>query len=195
MNQIKRDLLETALLSVTVFLVLHFSVQNFGIDGSSMHPTLIHEQHVIVSKMAYLHINPSALLRFAHLVEKTEEGVSLITSDQPEYSDVIAFVYPVDPTHDLVKRVVGLPGDVIEIERGRVIRNGEMLNESYVVNGDRHTFEAVEVPPDSYYVLGDNRPSSTDSRSWGFVSDDHIIGRAWFSYWPSERLEFIHPLW
>ena len=67
--------------------------------------------------------------------------------------------------------------------------------EAYVVNGDRRTLESIEVPPNSYYVLGDNRRRSTDSRDWGFVPSDHIIGRAWLSYWPSDRLEFIHPLW
>ena len=195
MKRIKRDLLETAALSLTVFLVLHLTVQNFRIDGSSMHPTFINEQHVIVSKAAYFRVNPSALLRFMPFAGKTDESLSLVASRSPEYGDVIAFTYPRDPSFDLVKRVIGLPGDIIEIEQGQVIRNGETLDEAYVVNGDRRSVDAVEVPPGSYYVLGDNRRASTDSRSWGFVREEDIIGRAWLSYWPSDKFEFLQPLW
>ena len=160
-----------------------------------MHPTLIDEQHLIASKLAYSRINPTALLRFIPVVDKTNASPSFTASDQPGYGDVIAFTYPLDPSRALVKRVVGLPGDTIEIYRGQVIRNGERLREPYVTHRDSRTFAPLEVPPDSYYVLGDNRRASTDSRAWGFVADDHIIGRAWLSYWPSDRLEFIHPLW
>ncbi|MXY47261.1 MAG: signal peptidase I [Chloroflexi bacterium] len=188
-----QELLIAAGLFVAVFLVLHFSIRNFRIDGASMHPTLIDEQHVIVSKAAYFRVNASSLLHFMPSVERTDERVPFFASAQPAYGDIIAFTYPLNPSLDLVKRVIGLPGDIIEIEQGQVIRNGEALNESYVVNGDRRTSEAVEVPPGSYYVLGDNRRASTDSRVWGFVRDEDIIGRAWISYWPSDRLEFLQP--
>ena len=91
--------------------------------------------------------------------------------------------------------MIGLPGDVIEIQEGYVIRNGQKSPEPYVINRDRRNVDEVTVPAGSYYVLGDNRRRSTDSRDWGFVPSDHVIGRAWLSYWPSDRLEFIHPLW
>ncbi len=188
-----QELLTASGLFLIVFLALHFSIQNFRIDGSSMHPTFIDEQHVIVSKAAYFRVNPSALLHFTPFADKTDESLSLVASRSPEYGDVIAFTYPRDPSFDLVKRVIGLPGDIIEIERGQVIRNGETLDEAYVVNGDRRSVDAVEVPPGSYYVLGDNRRASTDSRSWGFVREEDIIGRAWLSYWPSDRFEFLQP--
>ena len=189
------ELLEAGGLFLIIFLALHFSIQNFRIDGSSMHPTLLDEQHVIVSKIAYLRVNLAALFHFSPLVDTSNEEAPLITSGELGHGDNVALVHPLDPSRDLVKRVIGLPGDVIKIDQGQIIRNGQILNESYVVNGDRRTLKAVEVPADSYYVLGDNRRHSTDSRDWGFVPRDHIIGRAWFSYWPSERLEFIHPLW
>ena len=189
------ELLEAGCLFLVVFLALHFSVQNFRIDGKSMHPTLIDEQHLIASKLAYSRINPTALLRFISVAGRTNERPSFAASDQPGYGDVIAFTYPLDPSRSLVKRVVGLPGDIIEIERGQVIRNGERLNEPYITHRDGSTFAPLEVPPGSYYVLGDNRRASTDSRAWGFVADEHIIGRAWLSYWPSDRFEFLHPLW
>ena len=111
------------------------------------------------------------------------------------YGDMIAFLYPADPSREFVKRVIGLPGDYIQIDRGQVIRNGTPLDESYVVNADTRSFECVRVPPDSIYVLGDNRPVSSDSRSWGMVEGHYVIGRAWLSYWPSDRIEFLHSLW
>ena len=92
------------------------------------------------------------------------------------YGDVVAFSYPEDPSRGLVKRVIGLPGDVIEIKDGYVIRNGQILPESYVVSRDRRTISELTVPADSYYVLGDNRRSSTDSRDWGFVPADSSQG-------------------
>ena len=190
-----QELLTASGLFLIVFFALHFSIQNFRIDGSSMHPTLINKQHVIVSKAAYFRVNPSALLRFMPFADKTDESLPFIASAKPNYGDVIAFTYPRDPSLDLVKRVIGLPGDIIQIEQGQVIRNGEMLDEAYVVNEDRRSVNAVEVPPGSYYVLGDNRRASTDSRTWGFVREEDIIGRAWLSYWPSDRFEFLQPLW
>ena len=190
-----QELLAASGLFIIVFLTLHFSIQNFRIDGSSMRPTLIDKQHVIVSKAAYFRVNPSALTQFLPFTEKRDERVRFMALDGPDYGDVIAFTYPRDPSLDLVKRVVGLPGDIIEIEQGQVIRNGETLNEAYVVNADRHSVDAVEVPPNSYYLLGDNRRASTDSRTWGFIHEEDIIGRAWLSYWPSDRLEELQPLW
>ena len=190
-----REVVLTTAIFWAVFFVLQFSIQNFRIDGSSMHPALIDTQHVIASKIAYLRIDPSALMKISPL-DKTKDGsFSLVTSLKPVHGDVVAFAYPEDPSKGLIKRIIGLPGDVIEIESGYVIRNGQKLEESYVVSRDRRNISEVTVPADSYYVLGDNRRRSTDSRDWGFVPSDHIIGRAWFSYWPSDRLEFIHPLW
>ena len=160
-----------------------------------MHPTLIDKQHVIVSKAAYFRINPSDLLQFSPFAERTKETVPFISYDRPAYGDTIAFTYPKDTSLDLVKRVIGLPGDIIKIEQGQVIRNGQSLHEPYVTHRDSSTFAPLEVPPNSYYVLGDNRRASTDSRAWGFVAGEHIIGRAWLSYWPSDRFEFLRPLW
>ena len=193
--QIKRDLVEAALISLAVFLALHFSIQNFRIDGSSMHPTLVNTQHLIASKVAYLRLHPTALMDMFSYNKSEDSSASFFTTLTPSYGYVVAFVYPVDPSKSLVKRVIGLPGDVIEVETGYVIRNGQKLQEPYVLNRDKQTISEITVPADSYYVLGDNRRRSTDSRDWGFVPSEHIIGRAWVSYWPSDRLEFLHPLW
>ena len=195
MRTLIREVLQAATIFVAAFMILHFSIQNFRIDGASMHPALINTQHVIASKVAYLRIEPSSLIKVFPFGNTEDGGSSFFTSLKPVYGDVVAFSYPIDPSKNLVKRVIGLPGDVIAIESGYVIRNGQKLPESYVVSRDRRTISEVTVPADSYYVLGDNRRRSTDSRDWGFVPSDHIIGRAWLSYWPSDRLSFIHPLW
>ena len=190
-----RELLEAAALFLVVFLVLHVSIQNFRVDGPSMHATLSDEQHIIVSKVAYSRIDPSAVVRFLPFLQKSDSEPPFIKSEPPGYGDIIAFFYPVDPSRGLVKRVIGLPGDVIEIDGGRVMRNGDLLEEPYVSNVDKRTLKPVEVPDDSYYVLGDNRDVSNDSRNWGFVHHKYVIGRTWLSYWPAERIEFLHALW
>ena len=157
-GKVIRELLLTAVVSLAVFLAIHSSIENFRVDGSSMLPTLVDGQFLIANKLLY------ARLR------RGESGrTSLFAFHPPRHGDVIIMVYPKDPTRDVVKRVIGLPGDVIEIDSGQVIRNGERLNEPYVVHKDTLTFDAVEVPAGSYYVLGDNRLVSSDSRHWGFV--------------------------
>ncbi len=195
MRQFIREALDAATLFIVVFAALHFSVQNIRIDGMSMNPTLVNEQHIIVSKLAYVGLNLAALKRFIPFGDESEDHGSLLMSQTPNYGDMIAFLYPEDPSREFVKRVIGLPGDYIEIDRGQVIRNGKPLDEPYVVNADMRSFERVWVPADSVYVLGDNRPVSSDSRSWGAVEDQFVIGRAWLSYWPSDRIEFLHAPW
>ena len=189
-----RELLEAAAVFIVVFFALHLSIQNFRIEGTSMSPTLVNEQHILVSKLPYVQVNPGALKHLIPFVEKPGNGPALFASGPPGYGDVIAFTDPLNPSRELLKRVIGMPGDTIELDRGRVIRNGEPLDESYVVNRGRRSIKPVKVPEGSYYMLGDNRPASSDSRNWGFVPGDHIIGRAWFSYWPSDRFEFLHAL-
>ena len=94
-----------------------------------------------------------------------------------------------------MEEVIGVPGDTIELDRGQVIINGEPLDEPCVVNKDRLSISPVKMPEGSNFALRDNRPPSSDSRSWGFVHEEHIIGRAWLSYWPVDRFEFHHSLW
>ena len=183
-GKVLRELLLTAVISFAVFLAIHSSIENFRVDGSSMLPTLVDGQFLIANKLLYARVNRSE-----------SDTAPLFVFHPPRHGDIVIMVFPKDPTRDVVKRVIGLPGDVIEIDSGRAIRNGELLDEPYVVHSDGRSFDAVEVPDSSYYVLGDNRLVSSDSRHWGFVSDEHIIGRVWYSYWPSDRIEFLHGPW
>ena len=188
MRDFIRELIETALLSVAVFLVLHLSVQNFRVEGSSMVPTLTEGQYIIANKIIYSRVATDSIVRFLPFVQPSGGGGSLYTFHPPEHGEIIIFNFPSDQSRDLVKRVIGVPGDTIEIQSGQVIRNGELIEEPYVVNKDRRTYDPVEVPENSYYVLGDNRRSSSDSRDWGFLSDEHVVGRAWISYWPTDNI-------
>lgn len=188
MREFIRELIETVLLSLALFLALHLSVQNFRVEGSSMVPTLNEGQYIVANKIIYSSVSIDTLAGFLPFIQQSDEAGSLYTFHPPEYGEIIIFNFPSDQSRDLVKRVIGIPGDTIEIKLGQVIRNGKPIDEPYVANRDRRTYDPVKVPENSYYVLGDNRRSSSDSRDWGFLADEHVIGRAWISYWPTDRI-------
>jgi len=158
-----REVIETIVLTVLMFLVIRFAVQNFNIEGTSMEPSLHNQELILVDKWTYL-FRP------------------------PDRGDVIVFVAPPNPSQDYIKRVIGLPGDTITIMNTTVIVDGVTLNESYVSpNNQGNEYAPIinrHVPPNEYFVLGDNRAGSDDSRHWGFVPRKNIIGRAAFVYWP-----------
>ncbi len=160
-----REVIETIVLTVLMFLVIRFAVQNFNIEGTSMEPSLHNQELILVDKWTYLFRPPAR-------------------------GDVIVFVAPPRPTQDYIKRVIGLPGDTITVQNTTVIVDGVTLNESYVSpnnQGNQYDYRHIQdlvVPPNDYFVMGDNRADSDDSRHWGFVPRKNIIGRAAFVYWP-----------
>jgi signal peptidase I len=160
-----RKIVEAALLTLLICLTTHFTIQNFHIDGTSMEPGLHNTELLLVDKWTYL-FHP------------------------PARGDVIVFIAPPSPTQDYVKRVIGLPGDVITIRGTTVIVDGITLHESYVALQNQgippgaHQIINLVVPANDYFVLGDNRAVSSDSRIWGFVPRKNIIGRAALLYWP-----------
>ncbi|MCL4393516.1 MAG: signal peptidase I, partial [Chloroflexi bacterium] len=109
----------------------------------------------------------------------------------PERGDVIVFVPPTSSSRDFIKRVIGLPGDHIQILNGRVFVNDQPLQEPYPLNPASYTFGEVTVPPGQYFVLGDNRNNSSDSHSWGTVPFPQIIGKAWVTYWPPQVMGLV----
>lgn len=111
-------------------------------------------------------------------------------SAQIERGDMVVFLFPLDKSKSYIKRVIGLPGDVVEIDNGSVIVNGQTLQESYVPEEyrDRQSLSPTTVPPDGYFVLGDHRSSSNDSRAWGTVDRKYIYGKAVFVYWPLDKM-------
>lgn len=155
-------------LSIAALLVL-FVFEPVRVQGFSMLPRLQNNERLFVDKLAFN-------------FEPIRRG------------DVVVFRYPRDPSQSFIKRVVGLPGDHIVIWGGVVYVNGRRLAENYVPAGfqDYADYPEVTVPPRQYYVLGDHRNSSNDSRFWGCLPEHDIFGRAVFAYWPMARLGLVH---
>ncbi|HEY8450250.1 MAG TPA: signal peptidase I, partial [Bacillota bacterium] len=117
-------------------------------------------------------------------------GYRFFTDPQP--GDIVVFRYPLDPSRDFIKRVIAGPGDRIRIEEGRVYVNGEPLEEPYIRSRDSYNMPERQVPPGAVFVMGDNRTNSEDSREFGFVERDLIIGEAIVVYWPPQDSRLIH---
>lgn len=184
-ERIAREVVETALLAVIIFLAVRASVQNFRVEGLSMHPTLEDGQHIFVSKLDYAEINVE---RLAAIVPAwgVDEGARQAVLGGPERGDIIVFRGRDPAGDDLIKRVIGLPGERVAIVNGRVFIDGQPLVEPYLIEPWYDTHAEIAVPARHYYVMGDNRNSSQDSRSEavGLVPRERIVGRALLRYWP-----------
>ena len=186
-------MIETVLLALLLFVLMEFSVQNFKVEGSSMTPTLEQDQYLLVNKLIYSRVGLDELSPFVPFVHSSTNGSerTMFAFHPPQYGEVVIFRFPADPTRDFVKRVIGVPGDTVEIRQGDVYRNGQYVDEPFVTSPSSRTYAPVFVEQGHYYVLGDNRRSSNDSRDWGLVPEENLIGRAWMRYWPPDDLGFI----
>ena len=193
MKRIAKEMIETILLALLLFVLMEFSVQNFKVEGSSMTPTLSQNQYLLVNKVIYARIGMDDLGAYIPFVHASTDGSErpIYAFKPPQYGEVVIFHFPNDPSRDFVKRVIGVPGDTIEIRRGEVLRNGRSIDEGFVTSPSSRSYEPVFVEEGHYYVLGDNRRSSNDSRDWGLVPQENLIGRAWMRYWPPASLGFI----
>ena len=186
-----REAIETLALAVFLVLVLQATVQNYRVEGPSMDPRLVNRDRVLVNKAVYTEIDAARVARFIPGIE-AEEGQLWHPFGLPTYGDVIVFRWPSDPSQNFVKRIIGMAGDSVRFQRGTVFVNGVPLEESYVEHPSAETRNALTVPEDSYFVLGDNRIQSDDSRHWGAVPRENVIGKVWVAYWP---LANIAALW
>ncbi len=155
-----RELLETVVLTlVTYLLVRTFLFETYRVVGQSMDPTLEQDQRLIVSKLSYrLH--------------------------EPQRGDVIVFTDPQDPGRNLIKRIIGLPGESIRIEQGQVFIDERRIDEPYIGSYSPYSQPPTPIPEGQYFVMGDNRNNSSDSRSWGLLPDEDVVGTAAFTSWP-----------
>ncbi len=181
-----REIVETLVLAALFFFALRAVVQNFRVEGSSMFPTFADGQYVLVNKAVYAHLSPSTLPTW---MPGAGTGPARFLFHPPERGDVIVFHPPPpnDPSRDFIKRVLGVPGDTVDILNSHVVINGNMLDEPYIHQPTlplSPRFSHVVLGPDQYFVLGDNRGNSSDSRAWGPVGADAIVGRTWLVYWP-----------
>jgi len=165
------EILQTLILAgLLIVFFRSFVFQNYIVEGNSMLDTLLPNERLIVSRLSYI-------------------------IGEPQRGDIIVFQYPRDPNRDFVKRIIGMPGETISIQNNHIFIDGQPLPpEPYV-----HYPEMASLPPttlgdNEYFVMGDNRPGSSDSRSWGPLAKRFIIGKAWLVYFPLNRIHLIpHP--
>jgi len=164
-----REIVETIVLIVAIYALVNLSTALFIVDGTSMQPNFETGQFLIVSRINYI-------------------------IGSPGYGDIIVFHYPGDPQDDYIKRVIGLPGDMIEIRNANVFVNGEMLDEPYILEACRESRcsdREWQLTEDEYFVMGDNRNHSSDSRSFGPVAEEFIVGEALLRYWPPQDWDVV----
>lgn len=180
-----RSIVETTLLALLVFLAVRASFQNFRVDGTSMAPTLEDGQFLLVNKLVYSEIDKGKLSKFVPFLE-AEEDEKQFVFHAPDRGDIIVLRDPRRPDQDLIKRIVGLPGETVEISSGTVFINDLRLEEPYIQSAWNDTRAKIAIPEDHYYVLGDNRNNSLDSRSQqvGLIPQSLIVGKALLTYWP-----------
>ena len=186
-----RELVETGLLAILVFLAVRASFQNFKVDGTSMLPNLQNGEFLIVNKLVYSEVDVDKLSRFLPFLSPGNDPKRNLFHG-PQRGEIVVLEDPRKPDTDLIKRVIGLPGDTIEIIDGKVYINDYYLEEPYIKKVWHYTGPKTVIPPGNYFVMGDNRDNSLDSRSplVGLVAEDLIIGKAFVSYWPSASIGF-----
>ena len=177
-------------MALLVFLIIQGSVRNFRVDGSSMHPTLEGGQYLLVNKLVYFQLNMARLSRIVPFWN-VDESSTHFAIHPPERGDVIVFRFPKDPSKDFVKRVIGLPGEVVEIMDGTVYIDGAPLDEPYLTARDSTLLQERHMGDREYFVLGDNRRSSNDSRTWGPVPEANVLGKVWVVYWPFSQIQLL----
>ena len=193
MARVLREIVEAVVLAVVVFMLLQATVRNFKVDGSSMDPTLMDGEFLLVNRLVYLRIDRERLAKIVPFWRVREESPRYAIH-APKRGEIIVFQFPLDPNKDFVKRVVGLPGETIEMRNGRVFVNGGLLEEPYLAVKDRSNAAPVRLKEGEYYVLGDNRSHSNDSRSWGAVPEANLRGKVWMVYWPVPGIHILNIL-
>jgi signal peptidase I len=169
------DTIQSILIAASIFLVIYlFFFRPFQVTGLSMYPNFQDKEYVLTNLIT-------------------------IKLGNPVRGDVVVFKAPPAPDKDFIKRIIGVPGDTVMVKNGDVYVNGQKFDESSYLKPDVKTYngaflqegQSVTVGQDEYFVMGDNRPESSDSREWGFVPQANMIGKSFFSYWPLNEIGFI----
>ena len=190
MPRLAREILEAVLLALVVLIVLQATVRNFKVEGSSMAPTLESGQFLVVDQASFLKFDRERLSRVVPFW-KVDDAEPEFVFTLPDRGEIIVFRYPRDTTKDFVKRVLGLPGETVEVRSGTVYVNGEAIREQYLRRLDGSSVPPLILGEKEYYVIGDNRRNSNDSRAWGAVPEENIVGRVWLVYWPWDDIHFV----
>ena len=166
MKRFAREIAITIVLALIIFFVARTTIQTYEVFMTSMEPNFTEGDRVVVNKAVYWF-------------------------GEPQRGDVIIFEEPNGSTEDFIKRVIGIPGDVVEIKNRAVFVNGTKLDEPYILVPPAYTMASTTVPENSYFVLGDNRNSSNDSHNGWFVDTEKIHGKAWLITWPPDSWEIV----
>ena len=166
LKRIVLDILETLILAVVLYFGINAVSVRVRVDGFSMNPTLQDGEYILVNRLAYKIGNPVR-------------------------GDIVVFSFPMDPRQDLIKRVIGLPGESISVQDGKVMINGVPLEEPYIAAPPIYN-GTWEVPKGQLFVLGDNRNESKDSHEWGLLPIENVVGRAVLIYWPPPEWQVIN---
>lgn len=168
------DIIQTVVVALAIFVIVYlFFFQPHQVKGSSMMPNFLNEEYLLTNKITY-------------------------RLQEPKRGDVIVFRAPKNQEYEYIKRIIGLLGESIKIENGNVFIDGKKLEEKYLPKGLRtHSGnflkegEVFSIPKDQYFVIGDNRDQSSDSREWGTVPKENIVGKAWLRYWPLDKFGLV----
>lgn len=172
-GSIVREVIETIFLTVIIYLAVNFATGRFRVEGESMVPTLHPNEYVLIDKVSYMCV-PWAEACWG----------------QPERGDIVVFHYPLGTERDFIKRVIGMPGETVSIAGGVVSVNGQPLTEPYIA-APAQTNNTWTLAPDQFFVMGDNRNNSSDSRSWGPLDKKFLVGRALVVYWPMDAWQLV----
>ena len=159
------ETIQTLVLAVVLYMLIDSVMARVRVDNISMQPTLHPGEFILVNK-------------FEYKLGEIHRG------------DIIVFHYPLNPSEDYIKRVIGIPGDTVTVSNTRVMVNNQTLTEPYISAPPQYT-GTWQVPEGKVFVLGDNRNQSSDSHSWGFVPSENIVGRALVIYWPLEQFKIL----
>ena len=165
-RRIVRDVVETALFTIAIFLLVRSTIQPYRISGTSMEPNFEESQFLLVNKLAYL-------------------------LEEPDRGDIVIFHHPDGSGIDVIKRVIGIPGDIIEVRQGQLFIDNLPSSEPYAVLPASYDAPPVLVGTGMLFVLGDNRADSADSHSWGTLSQTNLVGKAWLSLLPLESAGLV----
>lgn len=186
-----REIIETALIALLIFVAVRSLVLNFRVDGSSMLPNLTNGEMLLVNRNAYDSFDLYGLVDWVPGVEHASAKEVTPFSD-PSRGDIVVFDPPINSNKPYIKRIIGLPGETVEVRDGSVFVNGELLEEPYIEGGITRCTDSycgpLEVPEEHVYVMGDNRNNSQDSRYFGPVPIDSVEGKALVTYWPISEI-------
>lgn len=193
-----REIIETLVIALIIFVAVRAVVLNFRVDGHSMDPNLDDNEMLLVNRNAYFSYDEDTWFGWIPGVD-AEEGDIVYPFGKPERGDIVVLNPPESASADkpYIKRVIGEPGESIEIRDGHVFINGQQLEEPYLdevetkCEPSRNVCGPLTIPDDSVLVLGDNRVNSEDSRIFGVVPIDNIIGKTWITYWPKDDIGIV----